>query len=73
MVRNKPPRTFDPRSANSHAGDIRDWPRVPNPIGGPIEHPLHGGMAPHAGSGGGFGRLRKKNWAEKNFARPKSV
>jgi hypothetical protein len=35
--------------------------KVERATGGPVEHPVHGGMAPdlHAGAGGGLGRLRK--------------
>ena len=52
-------------------GDIRNFPPITYATGGPVEHPVHGGMAPFPGSGGGEGRLRKEHRAERNYARPK--
>jgi hypothetical protein len=40
--------------------------------GGAVEHPVHGGMAPHlpSGSGGGEAKLFKAHRAAKNYAKP---
>jgi hypothetical protein len=48
---------------NSVAGGSMQNKRA---TGGPVEHPVHGGMAPdlHAGAGGGLGRLRKAKRAK---------
>jgi hypothetical protein len=51
--------------------DIRNWPPVTYATGGPVEHPLKGGMAPFPGAGGGLGRLRKEHRAERSYAKAK--
>jgi len=54
-------------SGNKQDGkDIGRGKPVTYATGGPVEHPVHGGMAPdlHAGAGGGLGRLRKAKRAK---------
>ncbi len=51
--------------------DIRNTKPITYATGGPVEHPLKGGMAPFPGSGGGLGRLRKEHRAERSYAKAK--
>jgi hypothetical protein len=54
------------RDGKDDGKDIGRGKPVTYATGGPVEHPVHGGMSPdlHAGAGGGLGRLRKAKRAK---------